>query len=339
LPRDLPDGSRNAYRLIRLKEKLGTRSMASGEIRLDGAIAYPIGDLGKGFLHMTEMINLSRLSNGMRAAGLMRRAATEARVVAAERTAFGRRLETMPLMRRQLLKIMLPGEEALSFMLFTAERLGRADAGDADAALLVRILTPLLKFRACRDARRVTGDAMEVRGGCGYIEEWIDPRLLRDAHLGSIWEGTSNVVALDVLRAARKDAAHRRLAEALGVRLAAAAELPAPLRRRCAEALERAVGFLDDANAGTAEHVARQGASLLYHATSAALLALEGVAIDRRIGDAQRLILAALVLEHRLGARDPFASIDSEREAAIAEALLGVAPVPLPRALALCGAA
>jgi acyl-CoA dehydrogenase len=107
----------------------------------------------------------------------------------------------MPLMRRQLLKLTLPTEQARTMVFQTAEALRRADAGDADAYPLMRILTPLIKFRACRDARKVTGDAMEIRGGCGYIEEWSDPRLVRDAHLGSIWEGTSNIVALDVLRA------------------------------------------------------------------------------------------------------------------------------------------
>src|SRR5690606_35731184 len=85
-----------------------------------------------------------------------------------------------------------------------ARALEKADGGDPFAKDLLRILTPLIKFRACRDARVVTGDAMEVRGGCGYIEEWTEPRLMRDAHLGSIWEGTSNIVALDVLRAIRK---------------------------------------------------------------------------------------------------------------------------------------
>src|SRR3546814_8939159 len=92
-------------------------------------------------------------------------------------------------MRRQILKLMLPTEQALSMCLFTAEALHRADAGDEEGRALRRILTPLLKFRVCRDARKVAGDAMEVRGGCGYIEEWIEPRLLRDTHLGLIWEG------------------------------------------------------------------------------------------------------------------------------------------------------
>ena len=151
------------------------------------------------------MINNSRLSNGVRAAGLMRRAVTEALFVAHRRVAFGRRLVELPLMRRQLLKMLVRAEQARSMMLQTAEALRRSDAGEPGAYALLRILTPLIKFRACRDARVVAGDAMEVRGGCGYIEEWPDPRILRDAHLGSIWEGTSNIVALDVRRAARRE--------------------------------------------------------------------------------------------------------------------------------------
>ncbi len=118
-------------------------------------------------------------------------------------------------MRRQLLKLMLPAEAARSVMLWTAAELAKADAGDEAARRRVRLLTPLLKFRACRDARRVTGDAMEVRGGVGYTEEWPDARLLRDAHLGSIWEGTSNIVALDVLRAIRREDALEALEPAL----------------------------------------------------------------------------------------------------------------------------
>src|SRR5690606_35356975 len=147
----------------------------------------------------TDMINNSRLSNGVRAAGLMRRALTEALFVARNREAFGRKLIDLPLMRRQLAKMMVWTEQARSFVFQTAEALRRADAGDEEGRRLARILTPLIKFRACRDARKVTGDAMEVRGGCGYIEEWGDARLVRDAHLGSIWEGTSNIVALDVM--------------------------------------------------------------------------------------------------------------------------------------------
>ncbi len=198
LPRTLDDGTANARHIVRLKDKLGTRSMASGEIRLDGARAHLVGQAGRGFQQMADMVNNSRLSNGMRAAGLMRRATSEALFIARTRVAFGRRLVELPLMRRQLLKLLLPSEQARCMVFQTADALRRADAGDSGAAALVRILTPLIKFRACRDARKVTADAMEVRGGCGYIEEWGDPQRVRDAHLGSIWEGTSNIVALDV---------------------------------------------------------------------------------------------------------------------------------------------
>jgi alkylation response protein AidB-like acyl-CoA dehydrogenase len=338
LPRTLPDGQPNAYRIIRLKDKLGTRSMASGEIRLEGALAYPVGALDRGFAQMTDMINMSRLSNGVRAAGLMRRALREARFVADARHAFGRRVADLPLMRRQLLKLMVPTEQALSMVLVTAETLAASDRGDDAAGRLLRILTPLLKFRACRDARTVTGDAMEARGGCGYIEEWVEPRLLRDAHLGSIWEGTSNVVALDVLRAARKTACHRLLADALTQRLDRAG-VPAGLRARLDVAIERTLALVETAlRDPAAERLARQAASALYHVASAAIMASEAMAIAADSGDARRLLLARLVLDHRLAPRDPLAADDLDRAAAIEDALLGDDPVPLDRAAALAGA-
>jgi alkylation response protein AidB-like acyl-CoA dehydrogenase len=297
LPRLLPDGRPNAYRIVRLKEKLGTRSMASGEIRLEGATAFLVGDPGAGFKQMADMVNNSRLSNGVRAAGLMRRAVTEALFVAHRRVAFGKRLVEMPLMRRQLLKMLVPMEQARSMAFLTADALRRSDAGEEGAYAELRILTPLLKFRACRDARRVTGDAMEVRGGCGYIEEWSDARLLRDAHLGSIWEGTSNIVALDVLRAAQREGS-------LPV-------LEARIRALCGNAFPEATGLLPQVMQLAAEaqedpSLARQAASALYHLTSAAALHAEGAVIAGR-GD-----LARLVLRHRLLPRDPLARDDGE---------------------------
>ena len=222
MPRTLPSGEPNRYRIVRLKDKLGTRAMPSGEIVLEGAAAWLVGDLGQGFKQMAEMVNQSRLSNGVRSTGMMRRAVHEALTVALGRHAFGERLIELPLVRRQLIKMILPAEAALSVALFTADCLDRADAGDAEALILRRILTPLIKLRACRDARKVAGDAMEMRGGNGYIEEWIEPRLLRETHLGSIWEGTSNIIALDVVRAAAKAGAHRALARRLQTMIAIA---------------------------------------------------------------------------------------------------------------------
>lgn len=305
MPSELEDGSPNRYRIVRLKDKLGTRSMASGEIDLDGAEAWLVGELSEGFRQMAEMVNQSRLSNAVRSAGMMRRALHEAFAVARGRSAFGRCLIDLPLVRRQLAKMILPAEQALSMVFFTARCLDEADAGDTDAQTLRRVLTPLVKFRVCRDARKVTGDAMEMRGGCGYIEEWIEPRLLRDSHLGSIWEGTSNIIALDVIRASRKTEAHRALAERLRSRLA---ELDGDLGPALEERLGRAVALIDDVAGadGARDAYARQAASGLYHAVSAVLMADEA----RRLGDPHRARLAALVRLHRLGPRDPLAAGD-----------------------------
>ncbi|GGG48445.1 oxidoreductase [Caldovatus sediminis] len=304
LPRTLPDGAPNRYRIVRLKDKLGTRSMASGEIRLEGAIAWLVGEPEAGFKQMADMVNNSRLSNGVRAAGLMRRAVAEALFVARRRVAFGRRLIELPLMRRQLGKMLVRAEQARSMMFQTAEALRRSDAGEPGAYPLLRILTPLIKFRACRDARQVTGDAMEVRGGCGYIEEWPDPRLLRDAHLGSIWEGTSNIVALDVLRAAAREGALPVLAAHVRGLLGNGEALPEAL-----PALDRAVALAEAAQRDHA--LARQAASALYHVTSAAAMAWEAA----RLRDGQRLALARMALRHRALPRDPLAAEDADAPA------------------------
>ncbi len=298
LPKVLPDGTRNSYRIVRLKDKLGTRSMASGEIALEGAKAWLVGDPGAGFRQMADMINNSRLSNGVRSAGMMRRAVTEALFIAHEREAFGRRLIDMPLMRRELAKILVPAEQARAMMFQTAEALRRSDAGEPGAYSLLRILTPLIKFRACRDARKVTGDAMEVRGGCGYIEDFPDARLLRDSHLGSIWEGTSNIVALDVLRAGTREGAFEAL-EAHVAGLAPNHDGPGAEAR---ELLGRGLALARAAADGK-PHLARQAASALYHATTAAAIAWEA----ERMESPKRRALAELVIRHRLRAPDPLA--------------------------------
>ena len=331
MPRLLPNGSPNRYRIVRLKDKLGTRSMASGEITLEGASAWLVGDLGRGFVQIAEMVNQSRLSNAVRAAGMMRRSLHEALCVSRNRMAFGSNLIDLPLMQRQLLKLLLPTEQALSLCLFTAVALRRADEGDETGMKMRRILTPLLKFRVCRDARKVTGDAMEVRGGCGYIEEWIEARLVRDSHLGSIWEGTSNITALDVLRAAKREEAHVWLRKELSANLAAAHGIPEGFRAELSRLLDRAVDLVArTAAAGkSGERSARQAASALYHAASAVVMAVEGAALAEEKGDAGRLLMAKLVVEQKLTASDPFIEIDADTETADAEWLLSDTPVPL----------
>lgn len=310
LPRVLPDGTPNAYRIVRLKEKLGTRSMPSGEISLQGATAWMIGAPGDGFRQMADMINNSRLSNGVRSAGMMRRATTEALFIAHRRRAFRQTLVEMPLMRRQLAKIALPTEQARTMMFLTADALRRSDAGEDGAYALLRILTPLIKFRACRDARKVTGDAMEVRGGCGYIEEFPDPRLVRDAHLGSIWEGTSNIVALDVIRAGTREGSLEALEDRIRTLLGNAPEIDdlAPLTARA----------FDLARLAASEprpELARQAATALYNAVTAAGLLAEA----RALGSPRRRALAEGVVAHRLKSPDP---LDPEAGASVPDTLL-----------------
>lgn len=300
LPRTRPDGSLNQYRILRLKDKLGTRSMASGEIRLDGAFAWLVGERGQGFKHMADMINNSRLSNGVRAAGLMRRALTEALYISKNRRAFGKRLIDMPLMQRQLCKMAVWTEQARTMVFQTAQALQAFDQ-DSSKRPLARILTPLIKFRACRDARKVTGDAMEVRGGCGYIEEWSDPRLLRDAHLGSIWEGTSNIVALDVLRAISRENALPALRAHVEQLLSDGLPVDPSLAELQLSRLEAAFSFAEQAAKSDDSAVARQVGTALYNVVTLAAMRWEAKHADMP----WRARLADMVLTHRLSPRDP----------------------------------
>ncbi len=332
MPRHLDDGSVNNYRIVRLKDKLGTRSMASGEIKFEGAVAYAVGDIGRGFVQMAEMVNWSRLSNGVKSTALMRRALHDALTVANGRRAFGRLIIDLPLARRQLLKLILPLEQALSMCFVTAEALDRAELGGSqEAAALVRMLTPVLKYRSTRDARKMTGDALEFRGGIGYVEEFACARLLRDAHLGSIWEGTGNIVALDALtRAVGRHSAEAALAADLHARLDDSGAIPARFRDRLRTNVDAAIAFAQKVAKDAANEAdARRATSVLYHAASAVYLAWEADRVHQRRGDARRLLLSRLVLDHRLAARDPFALEAGRGEDRIADLLLGDAPVPM----------
>ena len=205
LPKRLDCGKLNNYEIIKLKDKLGGRSFASGEIKLNKASAYIVGDPEDGFKNMTDMINMSRLSNGVRASGMMQRCFQESLFISNKRHAFKQKLIDIPLMQKQLLKMLILTEASRSMVFKAAELLEKADNGDQISQKIFRMVTPLIKFRACRDVRKIAGDAMEIRGGLGYIEEWLDPKILRDSHLGSIWEGTSNIISIDTIRALKKD--------------------------------------------------------------------------------------------------------------------------------------
>ncbi|MGA3399579.1 MAG: acyl-CoA dehydrogenase family protein [Acetobacteraceae bacterium] len=320
-PRHLPDGRRNAYRIIRLKDKLGTRSMASGEIRFDGAETWLVGHIDQGLKQMMEQVNLSRLSHGVRAAAMMRRCMNEALAAARGRSAFGRAVIDFPLMRRQLLKLIVPAEQALSMALCTADAMGRGARAE------LRILTGLLKLRACRDNVTVATGAMEARGGNGYIEEWVTARLIRDAQVGLLWEGTSNINALDVIgRAVARDGAQHALAALLHHRLDEAAELPAPFRNALGVAADKAVALAGSIAANAQETLARGVCTALYNAASAVLLAWEAT---RPGADGRRSLVARCVLAHRLAPQDPLAPQEAAWEKPAAAWLLGDAPASL----------
>jgi HAMP domain-containing protein len=236
-------------------------------------------------------------------------------------------------MRRTLMKIRLPAEEALSFTLFCAATMDRADAGDERALRVLRLATPLLKFRACRDARAAIGDAMEVRGGNGYVEDFVEPRLLRDAHLGSIWEGTSAVVAEDAIK--RGVGRGNCLPAFVAALTALLADVPLAAAGPVAEALDRAARFAEEVAETGDDGLYRQAASGLYHAASAVLFAWEGTALAARGGDARRVTLARLVLDHRLAAHDPLAAGDRADETAITDAWINDQTLSLEDALDL----
>lgn len=333
MPKTLPDGSRNNYRIMRLKDKLGTNSMASGEIVMEGAQAWVIGDVEHGIHQMMAQVNLSRLSHGVRAAALMRRCLNEALVAAQSRTAFGQKVADMPLAQRQLMKMMVPTEQSLSMYAYAAQQMDAAKAGDKAAETRLRIVTPLYKFRACRDNPGVATAAMEMRGGNGYIEDFVNPRLIRDSQIGLLWEGTSNINGLDVLtRAVAKVGAHTALAADIGERLAASNALPPALRDAAGDCLDRASAMAEEIARRGDETQARRVSSALYHSVTASLMAWEGATLGSRGEDARRLLLARMVIDQRLKPSDPLATEDGEFNRAASARLLDASPVSLAEA-------
>ncbi|OLE19691.1 MAG: DNA alkylation response protein, partial [Betaproteobacteria bacterium 13_1_20CM_3_63_8] len=217
LPRILPDGTRNAVRINRLKDKLGNRSNASSEVEFDAASAWLLGDEGRGVPVIIEMVQHTRLDCIIGSSGLMRGAAAQAIHHAAHRSAFGKRLVEAPLMQNVLADLTVETEAAIALTLRLA-RTFEADASEAERAF-ARVATPALKYWLCKRAPSVVAEAMEVLGGNGYVEESALPRLYREAPLNSIWEGAGNVMCLDVLRATRREPA---VVEALLAELALA---------------------------------------------------------------------------------------------------------------------
>ncbi|ELG5169487.1 isovaleryl-CoA dehydrogenase [Salmonella enterica subsp. enterica] len=202
VPRFLPDGQRNSVRLERLKDKLGNRSNASAEVEFQDAIGWRLGEEGEGIRHILKMGGMTRLDCALGSHGLMRRAFSVAIYHAHQRQAFGKPLIDQPLMRQTLsrMALCLEGQTALLFRLARAWEQRR----EAKEALWARLFTPAAKFAICKLGIPFVAEAMEVLGGMGYCEESELPRLYREMPVNSIWEGSGNIMCLDVLRVLTK---------------------------------------------------------------------------------------------------------------------------------------
>jgi putative acyl-CoA dehydrogenase len=198
LPRLTPDGQLNGLRLVRLKDKLGNRSNASSEVEFDGAHGYLVGDEGRGVATIIDMVTLTRLDCAVSSAGLMRQAVARAIHHARHRSVFQRLLIDQPLMARVLADMVIDVEAATAL----AFRLARAFDGatDEDEVAYRRLMTPVTKYWVCKTAPALVYEAMECMGGNGYVEEGGFPLLYREVPVNAIWEGSGNVMCLDVLR-------------------------------------------------------------------------------------------------------------------------------------------
>jgi len=332
VPKYLEDGTHNHYTILRLKDKLGTKDMASGEVNFHGAIGYVVGSIENGFKQMMSMVNASRLSNAVRSTGIMRRSFLEAIETAKEREAFGGKLIDLPMMQENLVEMQLDVEAAQAMILYTAHQFDENDQNVKGAKEMMRILTPILKGYICKRARYVSAEAMEVRGGNGYIEEWVNPRLVRDAHLGSIWEGTTNIVALDVIRAMRKERAGEVLLSRLRqtvTSLSESSELFTMAQSAVDAQVTHVESVMKDVVKSTDREVdafARHFLELLYHTTVLVRL-LEEAAVEVKESKSYRKLYVFFQYYRRYVSREPRSVQDAHSTAVVSKQMLLWQPI------------
>lgn len=304
VPHTKSNGEVNDALFRRLKDKLGTLSVPTGEIKFRGAEASLVGEPENGFRQMTAMLNFERLSNAGASVGIMGRALLESKVQAATREAFGEPIQEKPLMRRDLVDMSVDYEAAAAFTFECAGLLDRhRREGDREAFTLMRALVPIAKQVTARMAVETASYACEVLGGNGYVSEHVTPRLLRDAQVLPIWEGTSNVLSLDLLRALDRENAHEALLPAIQEHIDAADH---PALADCAETiadefarLQEALVHLAGADVEEAQLQAKELAEYVFDVYTAALLLAEAQAeLDR--GDARKALVAERFVETRL---------------------------------------
>ncbi|SFJ88013.1 acyl-CoA dehydrogenase family protein [Thermoflavimicrobium dichotomicum] len=213
MPRYLENGEKNRITIRRLKDKLGVRAVASGELILDGAVGYLIGEEEQGFKIMAEALNVSRMCTATGALAISRRAFLEAVIYASKRKAFGQTIVHYPMVRETLLDMMVDMEAEWTLvaqMMQMFDRVHTYGEDTEDNNTLLRLLLAMSKYRCSENAVKHARDALELHGGNGYIEEYVTPRLLRDAQVNTVWEGTSNIMGLEVLKTLGREAARKQ---------------------------------------------------------------------------------------------------------------------------------
>lgn len=318
VPRWRADGTPNGIVIRRLKDKLGTRTVPTGEVDFVDAEAYLLAGAdgsasdGRGINRMMEMVNESRLGVAIMGLGIMRRAFLESAIYAAHREAFGRRLEDLPLVRETLVRMVVELEAAAALVFAAGAAMERGPTGDW------RWLVPLAKFRATRRGIDLASLAVEIHGGNGYIEDWPTARLLREAQCHTIWEGSENIICLDMLRALRAEGVAQGLLARVDRAVRAAGDpLLAPARALVAQTagrVERTLAAVAAMDRDGAQYRARALTSLLSDVAQAVLLVEEAEWELTRHGSARKAVVAALFIARHVGA-DGDSALAAEEQA------------------------
>jgi acyl-CoA dehydrogenase len=273
------EGALNGLRVLRLKDKLGTRQLPTAELALEGTVAHLLGGPTDGTRSITPMLGITRLWNAVMAVGYVRRGLALASDYAARRSAFDRTLLDQPLHQATLAWLRVQHASMLQLSFRAVELLGRREAGVADARdeAVLRLLLPIAKLTTGKQAVAATSEALEAFGGAGYVEDTHLPQLLRDSQVLPIWEGTTNVLSLDVLRAIATDDALAALAEEVGRAATTTTHQElATIAKQAVDATDHAAAWVaqaGDAGRDATEHGARRLALTLGRAVQAALLA------------------------------------------------------------------